>query len=725
MSASRLEESLGHAVEAVRAHRALGDIGQAIHAAQESVKPAVDALNTETDSSSPTASDIRATTVWAAVHAFVLDARGIDDAFDRLDVALALQRAGATDATLPHAALGDMFERAPISECASLFSYLETRAQFLGEDMLPTKGKGLVFLRLCNELLRRLARSYTPHAAFAGRILTLLSTTFAVNERSGLNLRGDFNTDNECPQATQEAQAILAEVQAQREAEAKQAEAAKAEEEDAMDEDVVAEVERQDDTQQGTTEPATKAKKRKRTFAETAQEPQFYILFWSLQRYFADPALVFSADAPGAPAADALEVDDPAPSASPDMSTFRRLVRCTLEVFSKYTLPRRKRATRKDVPTRVRESFYPKFLCGRALLDFELHDADFRRHVLLQFLITFQYLLSFSDASRERSREWKNQLMLSPHTISSADERWIRAAWRDIQGQLRDSGAGGREFLDAALDILRRENHWIQWKGAGAPSIEKPPAEVTVDATLPSVELAPYAHELGTPSLSAIWSDGYVVNPPGSCRREDADGNEIEVATDGLEDLEIPPPVPSLGSLNRRIALAEQRSEDQGVRQSLAWRALRAAGKDKLHLFTYMNCVDDVPGLLSAIDAEERGAEFSANTVEERTEPPRPVTSNSATDDAMESGHSSADAATERENEPQERQEDQEDHDQEAHDQESHDKDTREQDENTREQDENTREQDENTREQDENTCEQDEDTREEAESPEESHTDE
>ena len=690
MSASRLEESLGHAVEAVRAHRALGDIGQAIRTAQESAKPAVDALSTETDSSSPTASDIRATTVWATVHAFVLDARGIDDAFDRLDVALALQRAGATDATFPHAALGDMFERAPISECASLFSYLETRAQFLGEDMLPTKGKGLVFLRLCNDLLRRLARSYTPHAAFAGRILTLLSTTFAVNERSGVNLRGDFNTDNECPQATQETQAILAEVQAQREAEAKQAEAkqaeakqaeaAKAEEEDAMDEDVVADVEKQDDTQQGTTEPATKERKRKRTFAETAQEPQFYVLFWSLQRYFADPALVFSTDAPGASAADALEVDDPAPSASPNMSTFRRLVRCTLEVFSKYTLPRKKRAARKDVTTRVRQSFYPKFLCRRTLLDFELHDTDFRRHVLLQFLITFQYLLSFSDASRERSREWKNQLMLLPHNISSADERWIRAAWRDIQGQLRDSGAGGREFLDAALDILRRENHWIQWKGAGAPSIEKPPAEVTLDATLPSVELAPYAHELGTPSLSAIWSDGYVVNPPGLCRREDADGNEIEVATDGLEDLEIPPPVPSLGSLNRRIALAEQRSEDEGVRQSLAWRALRAAGKDKLHLFTYMNCVDDVPGLLSAIDAEERGAEFSANTVEERTEPPLPETSNSASDDAMEGGHSSADKATESENEPQEHQDDQE-----AHEQESHDKDTREQDEETRE----------------------------------------
>src|SRR5688572_4744395 len=60
--------------------------------------------------------------------------------------------------------------------------------------MVPGKGKGLVLLRLCNDLLRRLSR--TQNTVYSGRILMFLSTVYPLSERSGVNLRGDFNKDN-------------------------------------------------------------------------------------------------------------------------------------------------------------------------------------------------------------------------------------------------------------------------------------------------------------------------------------------------------------------------------------------------------------------------------------------------------------------------------------------------------------------------------------------------
>lgn len=59
--------------------------------------------------------------------------------------------------------------------------------------MVPGKGKGLILLRMCNELLRRLSKETST--VFCGRILMFLANSFPLGERSGVNLRGDFNTD--------------------------------------------------------------------------------------------------------------------------------------------------------------------------------------------------------------------------------------------------------------------------------------------------------------------------------------------------------------------------------------------------------------------------------------------------------------------------------------------------------------------------------------------------
>jgi hypothetical protein len=60
--------------------------------------------------------------------------------------------------------------------------------------MSSTKGKGLILLRTCNEILRRTSRS--NGSIFCGEISLLLSKSFPSAERSGVNLKGDYNVDN-------------------------------------------------------------------------------------------------------------------------------------------------------------------------------------------------------------------------------------------------------------------------------------------------------------------------------------------------------------------------------------------------------------------------------------------------------------------------------------------------------------------------------------------------
>lgn len=80
--------------------------------------------------------------------------------------------------------------------------FLENNQAVLLSGLDATKGKGLIFLRLVNELIRRTDKH--QHASICGRLYILLSKSFPAFDRSstdvslpflGLNLRGDVNLD--------------------------------------------------------------------------------------------------------------------------------------------------------------------------------------------------------------------------------------------------------------------------------------------------------------------------------------------------------------------------------------------------------------------------------------------------------------------------------------------------------------------------------------------------
>lgn len=56
------------------------------------------------------------------------------------------------------------------------------------------KQKHLIILRACNELLRRLSRA--EDTVFCGRVFIFLFQSFPLGDRSSVNLRGEYHTEN-------------------------------------------------------------------------------------------------------------------------------------------------------------------------------------------------------------------------------------------------------------------------------------------------------------------------------------------------------------------------------------------------------------------------------------------------------------------------------------------------------------------------------------------------
>lgn len=515
----------------------------------------------------------------------------------------------------------DWLEQLPTDQCAELFSYVEAREAVLTEvrratdqSMVANTGKGLILLRLCNELLRRLSKTYMPHNALAGRILAFLSAHYPVNERSGVNLKGEFHGETAVPLASPAAGS-------------------------AMDEDEAS------------------------TPTAMASNPNFYTLFWSLQQYFAKPTLLFQTDldsVPGAAAASALHLHE---TASP-MRTFQAATKAVLPVMQHYN-------TTNSTPPKAETpnvSLHPAYLTDRSLLPYELSDVTFRRHILAQFLVLFHFLLGCTASSREQSASWPNKLLVLPGPLSESDEQWTRDAWREVQTQLRSSGADGGVFLTTLLTLLKRETSWIQWKGVGAPALEKAPLDQPDAVAYAEKEhaafkarLAQYPHALGTPALSVLWHEGFTAQGPSSVDVADDEGHTRTVPTDGLEALEFPTPNPSLTALSRSIHMETQRMKQrraalgkdladdalahmQNTQQSLVWRALRCAGPTRLHLFSCMENIDDIPGLLRAIQDEEQEEPYDAPVLYEPVE-----------EDDKRERHAEADAKAKAEQEEKER----------------------------------------------------------------------
>ncbi|KAI0237009.1 hypothetical protein L0F63_000819 [Massospora cicadina] len=102
---------------------------------------------------------------------------------------------GGCDLSFPLLMIEEISSSASLSELRHIVDYLSDRILIITSQLVPGKGKGLTFLRLCNELQRRCSKVSDAH--LVGELKMLLAIAFPINDRSGLNPRGDFDTSNQ------------------------------------------------------------------------------------------------------------------------------------------------------------------------------------------------------------------------------------------------------------------------------------------------------------------------------------------------------------------------------------------------------------------------------------------------------------------------------------------------------------------------------------------------
>ncbi|KAK3708666.1 hypothetical protein LTR37_011388 [Vermiconidia calcicola] len=342
--------------------------------------------------------------------------------------------------------------------CRTVFDYLESRRERLAQKDFHKKN--LVFLRSCNELLRRLSRA--EDAIFCGRVFFFLFQTFPLGDKSSVNLRGEFHVENTTKfevtgsQPEQDGEKIEVDsTPAKAEAETPKA-----------------------STPQPPTKPGAKAVPAK---APPKKEEEIvlsnndlYPVFWRLQKDFSDPTRLFAARNFQAFKKGLVNT----------ITKFKRtptVVQTQAAEAGKRGTKRKLGSAGNDDTNRANidhfaENYNPKYLTSRELFDLELSDLAFQRHILVQTLILVDFLLSLTEKAKKRlaSLETTNKSMLYNFTLSEEDAKWATATRQTITAYLSATHEG--KLFNRMVDtVLARDKNWIRWKVESCPSIVRDP----------------------------------------------------------------------------------------------------------------------------------------------------------------------------------------------------------------------------------------------------------
>ncbi|CAO3591361.1 unnamed protein product [Absidia cylindrospora] len=332
---------------------------------------------------------------------------------------------------IPLTFVEELMDILTIVGCERLFDYVESQKDRLIINMVPGRGKALVLLRTCNELLRRLSKE--TNTVFCGRILMFLANSFPLGERSGVNLRGDFNSEQIHYDG-----------------------------DDVVDAD----------------ETMTDAQK------------QFYKVFWSTRKYFSDPPTVLQTDNFAELQKGALVVFEKFEEISKSEEVVAGAKSSQVAGLKRksMTMDANDSDLAEQILTEINNDYhFPRLLTNRKLLELQIEDVRFRRNVILQFLILFQYLSGFSQEEKENTRSLlaargtnKQTLVQPTYTVTEDQVQWITEMESRLVKLLRVTKPHGTVYTDIVLTVLKHERNWIIWKASGCPPFEKPPLDSSI-----------------------------------------------------------------------------------------------------------------------------------------------------------------------------------------------------------------------------------------------------
>ncbi|XP_062344310.1 THO complex subunit 1 isoform X1 [Cinclus cinclus] len=316
---------------------------------------------------------------------------------------------GICTASTPFVLLGDVLDCLPLDQCDKIFTFVEKNVATWKSNTFYSAGKNYL-LRMCNDLLRRLSKS--QNTVFCGRIQLFLARLFPLSEKSGLNLQSQFNLENVTVFNTNENESTLGQKHTE-------------EREEGMD---VEEGEMGDDEAP--------------TSCSIPIDYNLYRKFWSLQDYFRNPVQCYE---------------------KVSWKTFLKYSEEVLAVFKSYKLDDTQASRKKleELKTGGEHVYFAKFLTSEKLMDLQLSDSNFRRHILLQYLILFQYL--------------KGQVKFKSSNYVLTDEQslWIEDTTKAVYQLLSENPPDGERFSKMVEHILNTEENWNSWKNEGCPSFVK------------------------------------------------------------------------------------------------------------------------------------------------------------------------------------------------------------------------------------------------------------
>ncbi|EEH35288.1 nuclear matrix protein [Paracoccidioides lutzii Pb01] len=487
----------------------------------------------------------------------------------------------------------ELLDSQTIDGCRKVFDYLESRRE--RNTTKHFKQKSLIILRSCNELLRRLSRA--EDTVFCGRVFIFLFQSFPLGDRSSVNLRGEFHTENvttfdKLPKA-QEGSAISVEVDF---LEGKSSADMKIESPQAAAQQTNGEVtpSTADEHQQGakpaiqkTTEPEA---------ASVLTTDELYPIFWSLQTNFSSPTTLF----------------DPT-----NFAAFKTGLEASLSTFQKVNTDMQVRMTKGSEETRrgpkrrrigdgteMTNSFNPKYLTSRDLFELEVNDVAFRRHILVQALILLDFVLSLTPKAKAKLADSTNKAVLYNYVLSDDDAKWASQMKASIASYLQQ-GSEGKFYYRMVDTVLTRDKNWVRWKAEGCPPIERTPVSIQdyLDTQASAVKVTTSKRLRSTPlgslDLNFLMEDKNLDSVARLKHPDRFTTPEIDSYLRGVADDEF------------NIDMAQSREEkDEAIKAKAnkIWRTLRLSSRSKLALFDKIEDGNNIKVLFETPPAPEDAA---------------------------------------------------------------------------------------------------------------------
>ncbi|KAL9529856.1 THO complex subunit [Sphaerulina musiva] len=523
---------------------------------------------------------------YAFIHSTDINDPAFADVWNLLDIVLMCGDQGKCTPELVCWLLEELLDSQTTLGCRVVFDYLDSRRERLAQKDFHKKN--LVFLRSCNELLRRLSRA--EDAIFCGRVFFFLFQTFPLGDKSSVNLRGEFHVENTT----------------KFDVEGGATEGIKPDAEPAA---VPSTPKESTPPPAPTGKPGSKAVPIKAPKKAAEEVPlsasELYPIFWRLQHDFSDPTKLFQPQ---------------------NFEAFKKGLACTLTKFKKTPTvvqtkagEEDKRGTKRKLgeaagseSSNLLDNYNPKYLTSRDLFDLELSDLAFQRHILVQAMILIDFLLSLTERAKKRlsSLTGTNKSLLYSFTLSEEDTHWATSTRAVIREGL-ESREDGRQYCRMVETVLTRDKNWVRWKVESCPSIVRGPV-TTEEELLARKGVANFTRPRRLAEKPQGMMDlGFL---------EEADSG-------GLEPLKNPAryTTPSIQQLVDQIKMDEldaemamtdeEKSNIDTAMTNAKWRALRIARAADLALLDKVDSTKDLEGILSS-----PGISAEAETVEQNGE---------------------------------------------------------------------------------------------------------